>query len=126
MPGLPGRSGALISAPAAHFKGSGFYSTDYAAKPAPSGNSKDGGQAATSDGSSKVQTKVELIKDLVIRDLPRRQKAPRPPPRLRPLRSRNKFPSILILIARSDTTSVKEGDGFSRAVNGTVIPGFSH
>jgi putative FmdB family regulatory protein len=47
----------LISAPAAHFKGSGFYSTDYAAKPAPSGNSKDGGQAAASDGSSKASDK---------------------------------------------------------------------
>jgi putative FmdB family regulatory protein len=46
----------LISAPAAHFKGSGFYSTDYAAKPAPSGNSKDG-QATASDGSSKGSDK---------------------------------------------------------------------
>ena len=39
----------LISAPAAHFKGSGFYSTDYAAKPAASSKS-DGGSG--SDGSS--------------------------------------------------------------------------
>ena len=31
----------LISAPAAHFKGSGFYSTDYAAKPSASGKSQD-------------------------------------------------------------------------------------
>jgi putative FmdB family regulatory protein len=40
----------LISAPAAHFKGSGFYSTDYAAKPASSGKSQDG--AGSSDSSS--------------------------------------------------------------------------
>jgi putative FmdB family regulatory protein len=40
----------LISTPArAHFKGSGFYSTDYAT--APSGKSQDGGQAASSDSS---------------------------------------------------------------------------
>jgi putative FmdB family regulatory protein len=41
----------LISTPArAHFKGSGFYSTDYAAKPAASGKSKDGGSG--SDGTA--------------------------------------------------------------------------
>ena len=33
----------LISAPAAHFKGSGFYSTDYGAKPPASSKSQDGG-----------------------------------------------------------------------------------
>src|ERR1700761_8446705 len=44
----------LISAPAAHFKGSGFYSTDYAAKPAASGKS-DG--ASASDGSSAASDK---------------------------------------------------------------------
>jgi putative FmdB family regulatory protein len=44
----------LISAPAAHFKGSGFYSTDYAAKPAPSGKS-DGGSG--SDSSSAASDK---------------------------------------------------------------------
>src|ERR1700677_4904621 len=44
----------LISAPAAHFKGSGFYSTDYAAKPAPSGKS-DGGSG--SDSSSTASDK---------------------------------------------------------------------
>jgi putative FmdB family regulatory protein len=44
----------LISTPArAHFKGSGFYSTDYAT--APSGKSQDGGQAAASDGGSKAE-----------------------------------------------------------------------
>jgi putative FmdB family regulatory protein len=46
----------LISTPArAHFKGSGFYSTDYAA--APSGKSQDGGQGAPSDGGSKSADK---------------------------------------------------------------------
>jgi putative FmdB family regulatory protein len=44
----------LISAPAVQFKGSGFYSTDYAPKPSPSkasdGASKDGAQS-TGDGS---------------------------------------------------------------------------
>lgn len=39
----------LISAPAVHFKGSGFYSTDYGAKPA-----KKSSDSAT-DGSSKAQ-----------------------------------------------------------------------
>ncbi len=44
----------LISTPARpHFKGSGFYSTDYAT--APSGKSQDGGQAAASDGGSKAE-----------------------------------------------------------------------
>src|ERR1700721_1703599 len=39
----------LISTPArAHFKGSGFYSTDYAAKPAASGKSQDGGSSSDS------------------------------------------------------------------------------
>jgi putative FmdB family regulatory protein len=42
----------LISTPArAHFKGSGFYSTDYAA--APSGKSQDG---AASDGGAKADS----------------------------------------------------------------------
>ena len=44
----------LISAPAAHFKGSGFYSTDYAAKPAPSGKSDGGG---SSEGGSTASEK---------------------------------------------------------------------
>jgi putative FmdB family regulatory protein len=45
----------LISAPAAHFKGSGFYSTDYAAKPAASAKSQDGGSG--SDSSSAASDK---------------------------------------------------------------------
>src|ERR1700729_3857887 len=46
----------LISAPAAHFKGSGFYSTDYAAKPAASGKSQEGGGG--SDSSSAASDKA--------------------------------------------------------------------
>ncbi len=47
----------LISTPArAHFKGSGFYSTDYAAQPASSAKSQDTGKessgASAADGSS--------------------------------------------------------------------------
>ena len=45
----------LISAPAAHFKGSGFYSTDYAAKPAASSKSQEG--SGGSDGSSAAGDK---------------------------------------------------------------------
>ena len=42
----------LISAPAAHFKGSGFYSTDYGAKPPASSKSQDGGGGSDSSSSS--------------------------------------------------------------------------
>jgi putative FmdB family regulatory protein len=42
----------LISAPVAHFKGSGFYSTDYAAKPAASNKSSDGAAAPTDKAGS--------------------------------------------------------------------------
>jgi putative FmdB family regulatory protein len=43
----------LISTPARpHFKGSGFYSTDYAT--APSSKSQDGGKAVPADGGSKA------------------------------------------------------------------------
>jgi putative FmdB family regulatory protein len=46
----------LISTPARpHFKGSGFYSTDYAAKPAATGKSSDGG--GNSDGGSTSSDK---------------------------------------------------------------------
>jgi putative FmdB family regulatory protein len=46
----------LISTPArAHFKGSGFYSTDYAAKPAAASKSQDGG--GSSDKSSTSSDK---------------------------------------------------------------------
>jgi putative FmdB family regulatory protein len=43
----------LISAPAAHFKGSGFYSTDYGAKPPASSKSESGsGSDSSSSGSA--------------------------------------------------------------------------
>ena len=42
----------LISAPAAHFKGSGFYSTDYAAKPAASSKGQDGSSGSDSSSAS--------------------------------------------------------------------------
>src|SRR5271156_4676413 len=46
----------LISTPARpHFKGSGFYSTDYAAKPSPSAKSGDGN--SSSDGGSTSSDK---------------------------------------------------------------------
>jgi putative FmdB family regulatory protein len=46
----------LISTPArAHFKGSGFYSTDYAAKPSASAKSGDG--SSSSDGGSSTSEK---------------------------------------------------------------------
>src|SRR5271156_1478861 len=58
----------LISAPAAHFKGSGFYSTDYAAKPA-SSKSQDGSSGSDSssaasdkDGSGKGSDKTAAAK----------------------------------------------------------------
>jgi putative FmdB family regulatory protein len=51
----------LISTPARpHFKGSGFYSTDYAT--APSGKSQDGGQAAPSDGGADKSDKPSAPK----------------------------------------------------------------
>jgi putative FmdB family regulatory protein len=47
----------LISTPARpHFKGSGFYSTDYAAKPAGSAKSGDGSSSG-SDGASTASDK---------------------------------------------------------------------
>jgi putative FmdB family regulatory protein len=46
----------LISTPARpHFKGSGFYSTDYAAKPAATSKSQDG--SSSSDGNSAASDK---------------------------------------------------------------------
>jgi putative FmdB family regulatory protein len=51
----------LISAPAAHFKGSGFYSTDYAAKPpasskSDSGSGSDGSSAGSGDKAATPKT----------------------------------------------------------------------
>ena len=51
----------LISTPARpHFKGSGFYSTDYAAKPSASGKSGDG--SSSSDGGSTSSDKASTDK----------------------------------------------------------------
>jgi putative FmdB family regulatory protein len=59
----------LISAPVAHFKGSGFYSTDYGAKPASSAKPQEGGSGSDSsstgsdkDGSSKGSDKTAAPK----------------------------------------------------------------
>jgi putative FmdB family regulatory protein len=46
----------LISAPAVQFKGSGFYSTDYGAKPSASSKSQDG--SSSSDGASSAADKT--------------------------------------------------------------------
>ena len=48
----------LISAPAAHFKGSGFYSTDYGAKPAASNSGGSDGAPANS-GDKPAAPKTE-------------------------------------------------------------------
>jgi putative FmdB family regulatory protein len=45
----------MISAPNAHFKGSGFYSTDYGAKPPASSGKSDGN--SSSDNSSATSDK---------------------------------------------------------------------
>jgi putative FmdB family regulatory protein len=55
-PVCQGEAERLISTPArAHFKGSGFYSTDYAAKPSASAKSGDGNSG--SDGGSTASEK---------------------------------------------------------------------
>jgi len=46
----------LISAPAVQFKGSGFYSTDYAPKPAASSKPQDGGSSSSDGGSADKGT----------------------------------------------------------------------
>ena len=52
----------LVSAPAAHFKGSGWYATDYAKKPtsAPAKSGETKAEVKTESGSEKKpETKVE-------------------------------------------------------------------
>jgi putative FmdB family regulatory protein len=50
----------LISAPSVQFKGSGFYSTDYAAKPAKSSKSQEGGSSSdSSSGDKGTSSKTE-------------------------------------------------------------------
>src|ERR1700733_10997022 len=51
----------LISAPAAHFKGSGFYSTDYGAKP-PASSKRDSGSGSDSGSSSSSGDKAAAPK----------------------------------------------------------------
>src|ERR1700744_2449933 len=46
----------LISAPAVQFKGSGFYSTDYASKPPASKKAQDGGSSNSDSGSGEKAT----------------------------------------------------------------------
>ena len=66
----------LISTPARpHFKGSGFYSTDYAAKPAASASRRMAGAAQTAAPVPPIR--VERL----TRHQPPRQKALRPRPR---------------------------------------------
>jgi len=53
----------LISTPArAHFKGSGFYSTDYGAKPAPSGKATSGDTSASSSDKGATSDKGSTAK----------------------------------------------------------------
>ena len=49
----------LMSAPAIQFKGSGWYKTDYAAKPAPKGESKGESKSETSESKPASETKAE-------------------------------------------------------------------
>src|ERR1700729_2992049 len=69
----------LISTPArAHFKGSGFYSTDYAAKPA--GSAKSGDGAGSSDGGSTTSDKSGSDKTSTDKPAAKTESAPAPAP----------------------------------------------
>ena len=46
----------VLSAPAVHFKGSGFYTTDYARKGAKKAASSDGGSDSSDKGSSSEKS----------------------------------------------------------------------
>ena len=52
----------LISAPAIRFKGSGFYSTDYGAKPSAKSGSGSSTEKATSDGAKPTAEKSSAEK----------------------------------------------------------------
>jgi putative FmdB family regulatory protein len=68
----------LISTPARpHFKGSGFYSTDYAAKPAASAKSGDG---SSSDGASTTSDKSGSDKGSTDKPAAKTESAPAPAP----------------------------------------------
>lgn len=47
----------VLSAPAVHFKGSGFYTTDYARKGKKGGSSEGGGESSKSESSEKSSEK---------------------------------------------------------------------
>jgi putative FmdB family regulatory protein len=69
----------LISTPARpHFKGSGFYSTDYAAKPSASAKSGDGGSG--SDGASAASDKGGTDKASADKPAAKTETAPAPAP----------------------------------------------
>ena len=69
----------LISTPArAHFKGSGFYSTDYAAKPSASAKSGDGN--SSSDGGSTTSDKSSSDKGSTDKPAAKTESAPAPAP----------------------------------------------
>jgi putative FmdB family regulatory protein len=69
----------LISTPArAHFKGSGFYSTDYAAKPSASAKSGDG--SSSSDGGSSTSEKSGSDKGSTDKPAAKTESAPAPAP----------------------------------------------
>ncbi len=69
----------LISTPArAHFKGSGFYSTDYAAKPA--GSAKSGDGSSGSDGGSTNSDKSGSDKASTDKPAAKTESAPAPAP----------------------------------------------
>jgi putative FmdB family regulatory protein len=69
----------LISTPArAHFKGSGFYSTDYGAKPA--GSAKSGDGSSGSDGASTTSDKGGSDKGSTDKPAAKTESAPAPAP----------------------------------------------
>jgi putative FmdB family regulatory protein len=78
-PVCQGESERLISTPArAHFKGSGFYSTDYAAKPSGSAKSADGNSG--SDGASTTSDKGGTDKGSTDKPAAKTESAPAPAP----------------------------------------------
>jgi putative FmdB family regulatory protein len=57
-PKCGGEMRKLISSPAIQFKGSGFYKTDYASKPAPSETKSESKSESKSDGKSPSTEKA--------------------------------------------------------------------
>ena len=78
-PVCQGEAERLISTPArAHFKGSGFYSTDYAAKPA--GSAKSGDGSSGSDSASNTSDKGGTDKGSADKPAAKTESAPAPAP----------------------------------------------